>query len=165
MQSSTANWHVKTDPFEATRPRELIKPRRCWVPTSFSKLRVYLKRVDEDEKLKTELKAWETHLFWAFLVVFLSKRLPFSIGEKPWKNGGSLVVSWIHRKKNATRLGCLGPTLQDCLYCLLKFEPITFLGKVAMFANSKAQFCWNHCYFHVTRACEKMPSCQFTSTL
>lgn len=148
---------MNADPFEAPRPQ----PRRCWAnPTSWDPLRVYLKRVDEDEKLKTELKAWETHLFWAFPGVFIPKRLPFSIGEKPWKTVGRgwLVVSWIHRK--FLRLVWAVWDLLSRIVSILKFEPITFLGKVAMFAHSKAQVCWNHCYFH-----EKMPSCQFTSTL
>ena len=153
---------MNADPFEAPRPQ----PRRCWAnPTSWDPLRVYLKRVDEDEKLKTELKAWETH---SVLGVSGGIGIPFKKAamldwRKTMKNGGSLVVSWIHRK--FLRLVWAVWDLLSRIVSILKFEPITFLGKVAMFAHSKAQVCWNHCYFHVTRAHEKMPSCQFTSTL
>lgn len=83
--------------FSAPRPQS----RRCWAnPTSWDPLRVYLKRVDEDEKLKTELKAWETH---SVLGVSGGIGIPFKKAaildwRNTMKNGGSWVVSWIHRK-------------------------------------------------------------------
>ena len=39
------------------------QPLCHWVPTSFSTLRLQMKRIDGDEKLMTELKAAEKHRF------------------------------------------------------------------------------------------------------
>ena len=39
------------------------QPLCRWVPTSFSTLRLQMKRIDGDEKLMTELKAAEKHRF------------------------------------------------------------------------------------------------------